>query len=256
MDLANEIRRRRKELGLTIEEAARKAGVGTKTWCRYEAGGSVRKDKGKGVCKALNWRSWPDSCGDLEGKYDWKANQTHEAWSDFLFENYGPAAASSFVIGSDMLLDYIEQDMEELARLPRYSHVGQLGTSFLVDELPAQFLVRYDYEFLYKFRCVLLLMRRRAGKGLSMLAHTVLEELALYMCYKVSEIANELGMDLGDIDDIWADGEWVFDLFSDADIVTMLYSDIYVDETCSYHFVHWDEHQFWQETNSSSVNGQ
>ena len=47
-ELANSIKLRRNELGLTIEEAARKAGVGTKTWCRYEAGGAVRRDKGKG----------------------------------------------------------------------------------------------------------------------------------------------------------------------------------------------------------------
>lgn len=37
-DLAKQIRLRRNELGLTIEEAASRAGVGTKTWCRYEAG--------------------------------------------------------------------------------------------------------------------------------------------------------------------------------------------------------------------------
>lgn len=33
-DLAKQIRLRRSELGLTIEEAASRAGVGTKTWCR------------------------------------------------------------------------------------------------------------------------------------------------------------------------------------------------------------------------------
>lgn len=53
-DLAKQIRLRRSELGLTIEEAASRAGVGTKTWCRYEAGESIRSDKCKGVCKALN----------------------------------------------------------------------------------------------------------------------------------------------------------------------------------------------------------
>jgi len=42
---------RRSMLNLTIEEAASKAGVGTKTWSRYEAGGSIRKDKSKGICK-------------------------------------------------------------------------------------------------------------------------------------------------------------------------------------------------------------
>ena len=36
--LADAIKGRRQELGLTIEEAASRAGVGIKTWCRYEAG--------------------------------------------------------------------------------------------------------------------------------------------------------------------------------------------------------------------------
>ena len=53
-ELAKKIRSRRNELGFTIEEAAKRAGVGTKTWCRYEAGESIREDKYRGVCKALN----------------------------------------------------------------------------------------------------------------------------------------------------------------------------------------------------------
>ena len=44
---------RRQELGLTIEEAAFKAGVAVKSWCRYELGESILKDKAKGICKAL-----------------------------------------------------------------------------------------------------------------------------------------------------------------------------------------------------------
>ena len=39
--LAESIRTRRNELDLTIEEAALKAGVGTKTWSRYESGASI-----------------------------------------------------------------------------------------------------------------------------------------------------------------------------------------------------------------------
>ena len=46
-ELARKIKLRRLELNLTIEEAASRAGVGTKTWCRYEAGGSIRQVKCK-----------------------------------------------------------------------------------------------------------------------------------------------------------------------------------------------------------------
>ncbi len=38
---------------MTIVEAASRAGVGTKTWYRYESGASIRSDKVKGICKAL-----------------------------------------------------------------------------------------------------------------------------------------------------------------------------------------------------------
>ncbi len=51
-ELGLKVKTRRNELGLTIEEAALRAGVGTKTWCRYEAGESIRRDKCKGICKA------------------------------------------------------------------------------------------------------------------------------------------------------------------------------------------------------------
>ena len=49
--LAKKIKFRRNELHLTIEEAALRAGVGSKTWSRYESGGSIRLDKCKGYVK-------------------------------------------------------------------------------------------------------------------------------------------------------------------------------------------------------------
>ena len=63
-ELAKKIKARRNELGLTIEEAAIRAGVGIKTWSRYEAGESIREDKYKGVCKALNWYSFIENEDD------------------------------------------------------------------------------------------------------------------------------------------------------------------------------------------------
>jgi transcriptional regulator with XRE-family HTH domain len=59
LELGKAIKLRRNELNLTIEEAATKANIGTKTWSRYESGESIRKDKYKFVCKALNWQSLP-----------------------------------------------------------------------------------------------------------------------------------------------------------------------------------------------------
>ena len=44
--------------------------------------------------------------------------------------------------------------------------------------------------------------------------------------------------------------EWVFDLFDDMDIVTYLYSDMYVAEGEDYHFDNWMKEQFYQERES------
>ena len=151
--LAGAIRCRRLDLHLTIEEAAKKAGVGTKTWCRYEAGGSIRQDKYKGVCKALNWLDFPAGA-DEDETLAIDEYKKHEVWSEYLEEKFGEAAALSFVVGSDILLDHINEDMDELSKLPKDTHIGQIGTSFVQPLLPEQFLMNYDYEFLYAVRSV------------------------------------------------------------------------------------------------------
>lgn len=247
--IAAQIRSRRKELGLTIEEAAAKAGVGTKTWCRYEAGESIRKDKCKGVCKALGWHVFPEqdekSHNDVFGHADIK----HEAWSSFLADTFGDNAAKAFAVGSDILLDHIKSDMEELATMPRGTHLGQLSVSWLCGDLPEQFLMKYDYDFLYQMNCTLLELRRRAKYGSSMMAHSVMEELLIYLCNQEAmvliEISNE-NNGIADSEDNYLE-EWVFDLFDDMDIVTFLYSDVYLDSDHSYHFANWSVRQFWVE---------
>ena len=107
--LAKQIRSRRNELGLTIEEAASRASVGTKTWSRYEAGESIRKDKWKGICRALNWNNFPEQ-EEEQGIFVQKY-KGHKAWSEFLEENFGTRAAAAFAAGSDSLLYHMEEDI-------------------------------------------------------------------------------------------------------------------------------------------------
>ena len=45
--LAEKIKLRRKELGLSVTEAASIAGIGRGTWSKYEAGAFIQKGKGK-----------------------------------------------------------------------------------------------------------------------------------------------------------------------------------------------------------------
>lgn len=245
--LARQIKSRRNELGLTIEEAASRAGVGTKTWSRYEAGESIRKDKCKGLCKALNWYVLPDQAGDENTGISIQEYKKHKAWSQFLENTFGARAAMTFAAGSDILLDHVKEDMAELASMPAGTHIGQLNMSWLYDDLPEQFLMHYNYDFLYRLKCTLYKLRARTKYDASMVAHSVMEELILYLC-------NEKATDLIELsccsdksegeEDIYTK-EWVFDLFDDMDIISFLYSDVYLDSDHPYHFCHWNDQQFY-----------
>ena len=213
--LAMQIKLRRNELGLTIEEAASRAGVGTKTWSRYEAGESIRRDKSKGICKALNWYSLPDQDEENSEQISVEEYKNHEAWSQFLNSEFGIRAAISFAVGSDILLDHIKEDMAELASMPVGTHIGQLDLSWLNGSLPEQFLMQYNYEFLYQMKSTLLEMRTRAKSGLSMTAHSVIEELLFYLCNEESSVLIELSGGIREIEDndTVNSEEWMFDLF-------------------------------------------
>lgn len=249
--LAGKMKLRRNELNLTIQEVAIRAGVGTKTWSRYEAGESIRKDKCKGICRALNWRDFPDNKSAGNKRSLNEEYKSYEAWSQFLENNFGARAAMSFAVGSDILLDFIEQDLSDLASMPLGSHIGQLSTSFIKDDLPSQFMMRYDYDFLYQMRCSLRCLRMKAKMRSPMTAHSVLDELVIYLCNEEAKGLIELseGVDELDDDDEPEDLEgWVFDLFDDMDVITFMYSDENLSEEHPFHFVHWNDQQFYMDS--------
>lgn len=255
-ELGKKIRLRRNELGLTIEEAASKAGVGTKTWSRYESGESIRRDKVLSVCKALNWHTLPDQEETDQLEFNLDEFKNNEAWPQALADTFGNAAAVSFVIGSDILLDNVEQDLEALSRKPKGTHIGELECSWLEGSLPPQFLTKYDYDFLYYLKSTILHFRAQAAGGTPFIAHTVMEELTLYMIMEESSflmesiepyIQPELPEEIDPEDECFYSDwtSWPFDLFDDMDVVTFLYSDLYLDKDHSYHFDHWKEAQFY-----------
>lgn len=246
--LAEEIRRRRQELELTIEEAASRAGVGTKTWCRYEAGESIRSDKAKGICKALNWSLLPTDEQNDDPAFNLAEYKKHEAWSETLCEVLGEAAAIAFVIGSDLVSDYIKEDLERLSEKPKGTHIGELSISMMKDLLPEQFLMRYDYEFLYCLKAAVEKLRKTAHYGGTILAHSVIEEILIYLFMEealfpleciLSEMTNCSINGLDEMD------QWAFELFDDMDVVTCLYSDYYLTQEHCYHFDHWTKEQFY-----------
>lgn len=99
------------------------------------------------MCKALNWLVLPTETDSDENKITLEEYWKRETWSKFLENEFGPSAALSFVIGSDLLEDNIEMDLNELASMSTGTHIGQLDCSLLSDSLPEQFLTRYSYEF-------------------------------------------------------------------------------------------------------------
>ena len=264
---------RRNELNLTIEAAASKAGIGTKTWSRYESGESIRKDKVSGLCKALKWKNLPDTDDtDVVDCVDFDEYRKSEAWSPYLEECFGKYAALSFVIGSDILLDEINEDISALSEMPRGSHIGEVPSSAISSILPEQYLMRYDYEFMLALRKTLVRYRKTAHYAKQIIAHSVIEELVLYLIVEESrflmeEMDFDINTNVDSVDNDYEDedkgedeyeveytdedyyahwDEWAFDIFDDMDVVTWLYTDIFeLTPGDTYHFDNWFKQQFY-----------
>jgi transcriptional regulator with XRE-family HTH domain len=246
-ELGAAIRERRVALGLSIEEAADRADVGTKTWSRYESGAAIREDKVRSVCKALGWSKLPGAGGEGEAGEAWlrKIDGNHAAWSSILEKDWGWACAVTFAVGSDWLSDRIAEDLKALAREPRGTHLGQLPASWLDGQLPPQFVPRYDYEFTYAFSAAVATLRQRFAKG-DLVAHTVLEELALYLIFSQAQLLADLDptfLEMADND--WRD--WLDGILGDLDIELLFSPSSVLPPAHEYHFDHWNERQFYTE---------
>ena len=135
--------------------------------------------------------------------------------------------------------------MKELATLPRGAHIGQLDVSRLEYALPSQFLTRYDYEFVFSLRQSLNRLKSRARSGLKPVAHTVLEEIAIYLI----ELEADSFLDLFGIDSSYKDEcpeGLLGEICGDLDVCSFLYSDfVIVESEDTYHFDNWLEPQFY-----------
>lgn len=268
-NLAKAIRRRREQLGMSIEDAAKRAGVGLKTWSRYEAGSAIRQDKVKGVCRALAWPSLRDrACGvesedGADSEYQWidSIDESDEAWSSWLATSYGREAAVSFALGSAFLGDCMKDDLAALSKMPRGAHLGEMGYSMLIDLLPAQFVMSYDYDFLFHLRTVLSKYIVRAKSGYEMYAHSVAEELVVRLIRDLSFDVVEEWMENrgepheGDEGNSFAEawGEWPEDLCDDVDFETYLNDSSWLEKGHTYHFDGWFTPQFYLQRDSGQA---
>ncbi len=175
----------------------------------------------------------------------------HTAWSQVLSDSFGYEAAISFAEASDILLGKFNESLDSLSSMPRGFHVGQLDLADLSELLPPQFLMHYDYDFIYYLRSVLLQYRYRAQHGIQMYSHTVAEELILYLCFQEIEVLIDLNLCMSEEEreeyncEPEYSTEWLYDLLGDMDIITYLYSDLYLTENHPYHFSRWKEQQFY-----------
>jgi len=250
LKLGEIIKKRRNELNLTIEDAASKSGIGTKTWSRYESGTSIRKDKVKGICKVLKWKNIPEMDDtNIIDNVDFDKYKKSETWSPYLEEHFGKYVALSFVVGSAILFDEINEDLAALSKMPRGSHIGEIPSSFISPIMPEQFLVRYDYEFMFALRQKLIWFKKIAPRGKQFIAYNVLDELVLYLIQEESlPFMEEIDSDTDAEDDHIDWSGWAFRIFDDMDIVTYLYDDLSVlPPNDSYHFDNWFKQQFYVE---------
>ena len=157
----------------------------------------------------------------------------------YLEESYDIGAAIAFDEGSKRLYRLISEDIERLVLMPKGSCIWDLNTTSLLRILPKQFRPYYDYCFLIHLRSVLYDMRKTVRTGEQLIAHTVLQELILYLSAQEAKKSSEALEACGGESE-----ELIYALLDDLDVVTFLFSDIILDPDDAYHYVHWDEQQF------------
>ena len=122
--------------------------------------------------------------------------------------------------------------------------------------MPEQFLMRYDYEFMWTLRIILMRFRNIIPNITNFQVHSVAEELIFYLIMEESrDLMEEMKPKFENESDYEDWDGWVFKLFDDMDIVTFLYSDLGILNPCqSYHFDNWFKQQFYI-TENTDENG-
>ncbi|GAA1022162.1 MULTISPECIES: helix-turn-helix domain-containing protein [Amycolatopsis] len=254
-ELGTRIRARREELNLTIEQAAAAAGVGSESWRRYEQGKSIRSDKVRGVCRALRWPSLREAAqGEAASPAQdqpslWDMAVKSRGYSKTMAAAYGEACARTFALGCDYTIDGIKEDLRSLANMPRGTHAGELGASWMETWLPDRWLTRYDYEFGYRLLSTITTLRLRMTHpnydGVPHLTRCPADDLALHLIFEQGAISWEID-EAGDFEEGDAE-EWEYSLNGEDDeIIYALYSEeIFPPGGHKRHFERWFDQTYY-----------
>ncbi len=79
--------------------------------------------------------------------WDRDPEDCRRSYSPLLADTLGVAGAHTFALGADLLREAMRENLEELAAMPRGTHLGQLEESAILDALPSRWTMRYDFEF-------------------------------------------------------------------------------------------------------------
>lgn len=247
--LANYIHHRRLEVGVSSTDLAEISNMSKSNWESFEKNGGAIPLKSKDIILDLLFlERFPKEkeCDFIDKLFE--EAKENKLWPGKIYQTMGLTPALSFIAGCEILSDDINNDLEELSKLPKESHLGQLDTSLLLSLLPQQFITKYDYEFVYKLSKVLAQYTSRNKVGSSYTAHNVIEEICLYLIAKESilyfeSLDENSHLQLKELLDY--NDEWPFDIFDDMDSYTFLYTDIYIEEDSPYHFKNWFVPQFY-----------
>lgn len=269
--LKDNIRKRREELGLTVEEAAGKVGVSAEDWARWEEEGAVRMERIEALTNLLGEEVLkyyqPEFC-----IFDLDEFRSRPYWSSYLEKEHGIAVAVAFVYGYEMLHDHILDDIDSLRSLPEGSLLRDHEWSQLIDMLPDAFEDRYDMAFLLRLQSANDAFAKAAGEGKRIIAHTVLEELTLLLNNLLSQVMMEIegtaalkelftdqmnAEEAEEKDDDYFDNwppenylnvsawqDWVYNVLGDDDIGLFLYTDC-MPVIPEYHYDNWLLPQFY-----------
>lgn len=104
--------------------------------------------------------------------------------------------------------------------------------------------MNYNYEFLYRMKCRLALLRSAARSESELEAENITDALLFYLCGEESsgylEIIRGMKGSADEEEPELFDG-WLYAMPDTLDAIAFLYSDLYLEASNPFHFDHWNE---------------